>query len=230
MDHLATRPSWMPQPVLDLANRLGARTDGAVVRLTQHGTMRSGPGARRMKFSAEQTIQLRQPGFEWRASTGPAGCITVIDALQRGSTTSEVQFLARLRLSGAKRNDAAALLKGQLLRYLAELAWAPDAILQNALLQWSAHGDSLRVAVQHRDVRCSLGVTLDEKGRIGSVFAQDRPRRENGGFVERPWRGRFSDYRKHQGRWLPFKGEVGWILDEGLVNVWQGEITGWETD
>ena len=44
MDHLATRPSWMPQPVLDLANRLGARTDGAVVRLTQHGTMRSGPG------------------------------------------------------------------------------------------------------------------------------------------------------------------------------------------
>ena len=141
MDQLATRPSWMPQPVLDLANRLGARTDGAVVRLTQHGTMGSGPGARRMKFSAEQTIQLRQPGFEWRALTGPAGCITVIDALQRGSTTSEVQFLARLRLSGAKRNDAAALLKGQLLCYPAELAWAPDAILQNALLQWSAHGD-----------------------------------------------------------------------------------------
>ena len=156
MDPLATRPSWVPQPVHDLANRLGARTDGAAVRLTQHGTMRSVPGARRMKFSAEQTIQLRQPGFEWRASTGPAGCITVIDALQRGSTTSEVRLLGCVRLAGTKPDDAAALLKGQLLRYLAELAWAPDAILQNALLQWSAPGNSLRVAVQHRDVRCKI--------------------------------------------------------------------------
>ena len=107
-------------------------------------------------------------------------------------------------------------------------SWAPDAILQNALLQWSAHGDSLRVAVQHRDVRCSLGVTLDEKGRIGSVFAQDRPRRENGGFVERPWRGRFSDYRKHQGRWLPFKGEVEWVLYGQSVKVCRGQIESWE--
>jgi hypothetical protein len=230
MDTLATRPSWVPQPVLDLANRLGARTDGAAVRLTQHGTMRSGPGARRMKFSAEQTIQLRQPGFEWRASTGPAGCITVIDALQRGSTTSEVRLLGCVRLAGTKLDDAAALLKGQLLRYLAELAWAPDAILQNALLQWSANGNSLHVAVQHRDVRCVLGITLDEDGRIGSVFTPDRPRKEDGGFVERPWLGNFSDYRNHRGRWLPFKGEVGWVLDGGLVNVWQGEITSWETD
>ncbi len=115
------------------------------------------------------------------------------------------------------------------MRYLAELAWAPDAILQNAMLQWSAQGNSLRVALQHGDVRCELGITLDDEGRIGSVFAPDRPREEDGRFVERPWRGRFSDYKKHWGRWLPFKGEVGWVLDEGLVNVWQGEITGWET-
>ena len=219
----------LPQPVVDLATRLGARTDGTVVRLTQHGTMRSGATARSLKFSAQQTIQLRQPSFEWRASTGPAGCITVIDALQGSSTTSEVRLFGCLRLTRAKPDDAAALLKGQLLRYLAELAWAPDAILQNAMLRWTSHGNALRVAVQHGDVRCELGITLNDDGYIGSALAPDRPRKEGGGFVERPWRGRFSDYRKHRGRWLPFKGDVGWVLDEGLVNVWQGEIAGWET-
>ena len=43
MDPLATRLNWMPQRVVDLANRLGARTDGTVVMLTQHGTMREDP-------------------------------------------------------------------------------------------------------------------------------------------------------------------------------------------
>jgi hypothetical protein len=229
MEPSTTQLNWLPQPVVDLAMRLGARTDDTVVMLTQHGTMRSGPTGRRMKFSAQQTIQLRQPGFEWRASTGPGGCITVIDALQRGSTTSEVRLLGRLRLASAKPDDAAALLKGQLLRYLAELAWAPDALLENAMLQWSTHGNSFRVALQHCGVSCALGVMLDEDGRIGSVYAPDRPRKEDAGFVERPRRGHFSDYRKHQGRWLRFKGKVGWVLDGVLVNVWQGKITGWET-
>jgi hypothetical protein len=82
-DLSATRPNWPPQPVVDLAIRLGARTDGTVIRLTQHGTMRSGATALSLKFSAEQTIQLRQPGFEWRASTGPAGCITVLPSMAK---------------------------------------------------------------------------------------------------------------------------------------------------
>ena len=84
--------------------------------------------------------------------------------------------------------------------------------------------------VQHGNVSCGLDITLDDEGRIGSVFAPDRPRKEGKHFVERPSRGRFSDYRTHRGRWLPFKGEVDWILDQSPVNVWQGELTHWEAD
>jgi len=68
---LATALKRLPQPVVDLAIRLGARTDLTEVRLTQHGTMHSGARARRMKFSTQQIIQLRQPAFDWRALTGP---------------------------------------------------------------------------------------------------------------------------------------------------------------
>jgi hypothetical protein len=34
--------------------------------------------------------------------------------------------------------------------------------------------------------------------------------------AERLWRGGFYDYRQHHGRWLPFGGEVGWILGAWL--------------
>jgi len=45
--------------------------------------------------------------------------------------------------------------------------------------------------------------------------------------VERPWRGGFSDYRWHQGRLIPFQGEVGWTANEREFVVWRGELTGW---
>jgi hypothetical protein len=60
----------------------------------------------------------------------------------------------------------------------------------------------LRIAVQYGGVGSALEITLDDEGRIGSVFA---PRKEDGRFVERRWRSRFSDYGKYQERWLPFK-------------------------
>lgn len=229
MDLLISAPGRLPRPVVDLSTRLGARTDGTAVRLIQRGTMRSGPTARRMKFSARQTIQFKHPEFEWQASIGPLGCITLVDALHGWQTRSELRLFGGLRLVGAKPNDAS-VLKGQILRYLAELAWAPDAIVQNEMLQWSVHGNSMSVTIQHGNVSCALDITLDDEGRIGSVFAPDRPRKEGNHFVERPWRGRFSDYRKHRGRWLPFKAEVDWVVDESPVNVWQGELTDWKAD
>jgi hypothetical protein len=42
-----------------------------------------------------------------------------------------------------------------------------------------------------------------------------------------PWRGRFSDYRRHFGRWLPFAGEVGWEIDGKEIVYWQGKIADW---
>jgi hypothetical protein len=68
------------------------------------------------------------------------------------------------------------------------------------------------VSAGRERARGEVELRLDESGRIACVLAQDRPRKEGSGFVERPWRGRFFDHRKHQDRW-PFAGEVGWILD-----------------
>jgi len=179
-----------------------------------------------MRFRATQMIDLRRPHFEWQAVTGPFGLISVIDAFHDDQPKLEVRLLRRLRIAGV--SDGAAAAKGEIMRYLAELAWAPDAILHNHLLAWSVVGDhTLRVSAGHGPALGAVEFRLDKDGRIGSVFAPDRPRKEASGFVARPWHGRFSDYRLHEGRWLPFTGEVGWVLAGQEFVVWRGKMMSW---
>jgi hypothetical protein len=225
----ASQPATaLPREVRDLAARLGA-THGApssTVTLTQRGSMRDRPGGREMRFRASQTIDLRRPAFEWRASTGPFGCISVLDALRDGEAELQARAFGLLRIAGVKGGAAAA--KGEIMRYLAELAWAPDAILRNPSLAWAViDGRTLRVSAGQERARGEVELRLDADGRIAHVRAQDRPRKEGSGFVERPWHGRFSDYRQHQGRWLPFAGEVGWVLHERSFVAWRGEMLSW---
>ena len=219
----------LPSEVRALASRLGAtsgNTSLSSVTLTQRGTMRDQPASRERRFRAVQSISLRRPEFEWRASTGPFGCISVRDAMRDGEADLEVRALGLLRIAGVRGGAAAA--KGEVMRYLAELAWAPDAILCNPALAWTVvNGQTLRVAAGQHLAHGEVELQLDESGRIGQVLAEDRPRKEDSIFVERPWRGRFFDYREHQGRWLPFAGEVGWVLDGQTFVVWRGILLSW---
>jgi hypothetical protein len=216
--------------VVDLAHRLGAGTDAYnAVRLTQTGTMQDRPGARAMHFSAVQRILLQRPEFEWNARTGSLGIFSVTDALKSGEPRLEVKALRWLRIAGAPPSPQAA--KGEMLRYLAELAWAPDAILRNPHLVWRVLSrERLSVSLDSNIVHAEIEIGLDQEGRIFSIFARDRPRKEGLTFVERPWAGRFSNYRRHEGRWLPFSGEVGWELDGGEFIAWRGELTNWSLE
>ena len=55
-----------------------------------------------------------------------------------------------------------------------------------------------------------------------------RPRSVTGQFVPTPWRGRFSDYRLHDDRWLPFAAEIGWEIAGQEIVYWQGRMNQWE--
>lgn len=188
--------------------------------------MRDQPTGRAMRFSARQTINLRRSEFEWRASTGPFGCISVVDALKSEGPDLEVRLFHAFRI--AHMNGGAELAKGEIMRYLAELAWAPDAMLSNPSLNWNViDGRTLRVSAGRERSRGEIELRLDDHGHIVSILADDRPRKEGTGSVERPWRGRFFDYRKHQERWLPFEGEVSWVLDGQPFIAWRGKILSW---
>lgn len=174
---------------------------------------------------ARQRIDFQHSAFDWHARTGPFGLVSVCDALKDNEPTLDVKVLG-IRIISASPNPSAT--KGEIIRYLAELAWAPDAITQNAQLQWGGLSpDTLSVAYETPSARGEVQFGLDSEGRIVSVYAPDRPRKEGSAFVEWPWRGRFFDYRWHGGRWLPFASEVGWEVGGESFVAWRGELTDW---
>ncbi|MFG3593267.1 DUF6544 family protein [Bradyrhizobium sp. RDI18] len=217
----------LPAEVAALASRLGADGKPDRVHLTQYGTMTEGPGKPWMRFSATDTIELATTAFDWRARTGPLSCLTIVDQLSQRSARSELRLFGIFPLARSPF-DEAALRKGQVIRYLAEIPWAPDVIVRNTSLQWTVRTRGVSVHQSSPFGRFNVDLDLDAEGRIGGVSAMDRPRLEDGRFVERAWRGRFSDYRLHCSRWIPFKGEVSWAIDGGFTTVWRADLAAWQ--
>jgi hypothetical protein len=219
----------LPRAAYDLAIRLGAssKSGHSIITLTQTGRMKRKLGsASWMAFSAVQTILAATCSFEWHARFGPGGMVSVCDALQNGVGRLDVNVLGIVPIARTARTPA--LTRGELIRYLGELAWAPDAILSNADLRWREEGpDTLVVGTGDGAAAVEVILGLDRDGRIATVFAPDRPQSAVEPICPTPWRGAFADYRHHLGRWLPFAGEVAWEIGGKAEVYWQGRIASW---
>ena len=178
MAECAARPRVsLPGPVYDLAMRLGASPEGAhsTATLTQTGRMKRKLGSTSwMVFSAVQTILPATCGFKWRACFGSGGLVFVSDGLQDGGVGLDVNLFGLIPLARTPRTSA--LTRGELIRYLGEPAWAPDAILSNADLRWREDGpDTLAVGAGTGATAAEVTLGLDRDGRIATAFAPDRP-------------------------------------------------------
>lgn len=225
------RRHWdrLPAAVHGLALRLGADQEAqrSSVHLTQSGRMKPPGAASWMSFRATQTISTTECAFDWRARGGPFGVVSARDALADGEGRFDVMALGIVPISRVEHS--AALVRGELMRYLAELPWAPDAILLNAGLRWRVDGpDTIAVSAGDGETGAEVTLSLDGEGRVLQAFAPDRPRSATAPTLPTPWRARFSDYRRHDGMWLPFAGEVAWEIDGALATYWQGRIESWE--
>lgn len=179
-----------------------------------------------MAFTATETLSTRDCAFDWRAGFGPFGLISVRDALERGEGRLDVKALGLVPIASAPRTPE--LMRGELMRYLAELPWAPAAILLNSKLRWREAGqDALAVSAGAGETLTEVVLDLDSDGRIVGAFAPDRPRSVGTAYLPTPWRGQFTDYRLHEGRWIPFAGEVAWEIDGRPEVYWQGTIKTW---
>lgn len=219
----------MQRAARELAARLGASATSAGHRVTlaQSGRLRTGEQSRWMRFTAHQWIALGSPAFSWVARTGPFGALTVRDGVMNGKPEAGLFLFGVVPLNRSHASDA--LTKGELMRYLAELPWAPDAILHNSQLRWEdLPNGSLGVTANVGSVDASVIFTLDTNGHVATVTAHDRPRQEETGLRERPWHGAFSDYRRVGSRWIPHAAEVGWEVAGRRFCVWQGRLERWE--
>lgn len=218
-----------PKEMRDLALRLGAdpeRVAGHSV-LRQDGEMKLSLGLSLWhRFSACQTFAVTACAFDWHARFRPFGYLSVIDALKWGKGQLDVTALGVIPL--VRSAPSVALTKAEMLRYLAELPFAPDAMLHNHALGWRVIGaDELAVSCGPAAMQTEVILKLNSDGRVASATAQDRPRSTSVPYLPTPWRGVFSDYRHQYGRWVPFAAEASWIIDGQDVPYWRAQLSHW---
>ena len=116
--------------------------------------------------------------------------------------------------------------QGELVRFLAEAAWYPTALLPGHGVQWRAvDGYSARATLKDGETAVTLLFRFDENGLIESVRADARGRRVAGVVIPTPWEGRWSNYEWRDGVCIPTWGEVAWLLPEGPHPYFRGRIT-----
>jgi hypothetical protein len=123
-----------------------------------------------------------------------------------------------------QRSRGPELSQSEAFRYLAEIAWAPHAILSNPQLEWRELDErTVELATPVAGERIAVRLTFNEAGEITQTVAQ-RPRLESGNALT-PWIGDVAEYRDLGGARLPTRCEVRWELPDGPLTYWRGTVT-----
>lgn len=196
-----------------------------MVRVAQIGEMVLKPGAKPRPFTATEDFAVPHVAFAWRARfpmLGPVA-LSVTDSYDGHDGLLEVCLLG-LPL---QRNRGPQLAVGEAFRYLAEIAWVPQAIIANPDLEWQELDErTAEVATWIAGERVAVRLIFDQAGELAQTVAE-RPRMEAAGEVTR-WIGQYSDHQELNGIRVPTRGEVRWDLPSGPFNYWRGRIVSLE--
>ncbi|MDE2094183.1 MAG: hypothetical protein KGI87_10060 [Burkholderiales bacterium] len=206
------------------------------VRLWHRGRFNlSATGSTWRPFVSSQVVGTCRPGFGWdgRIRVAPGLHVFVHDAYVAGEGVLRAAVLGVVPL--ADQRGGAALAEGELMRYLAEAAWYPTALLPSQGLQWDdVDPDSARATLVDGATRVALvfrfGTDADGNTVISGVSAERRPRTVGGQVVATPWNGRFWAHALHHGMRIPVQGEVAWQLAAGPLPYWRGTLSRIEYD
>lgn len=215
----------VPAIIQSFASRaVGRNPVPRTVWLRQTGEMRVAPDAPWRPFRAEQVISILRPGFAWsaRMKVMPLLSAQILDCYVDNDGMLEARLCGSLPLA---RLAGLEISKGELMRYLAELIWAPHAMLHNPALAWRQI-DATTVEVSAPSIGGPARVRLIlEDGDIARIEADDRPRTAGRRMVATKWRGYCDDYREMGGCRIPTRARVSWLLDDGPFEYWRGKVT-----
>lgn len=111
------------------------------------------------------------------------------------------------------------------MRFLAEAAWYPTALLPGQGVFWEAIDDTQASATLTDDTTTvTLVFQFDARGLISAVLSAGRYRKVGGVQVATPWQGSFWDYQRRDGFLIPLQGEVAWLLRAGPKPYWRGQM------
>jgi hypothetical protein len=177
-------------------------------------------------FSSTQRVITRRPGFDWEARIAmlPGLKVRVHDAYVAGEGFLQASLCGLVSLVNLR--GTADVARGELMRFLAEAAWYPTALLPSQGVHWEGVDDtSARATLQDGETTVTLLFRFKADGLIESVRAEARGRTVAGAVIHTPWEGRWSSYELRDGMRIPIAGEVAWVLPEGPQPYWRGRIT-----
>jgi hypothetical protein len=200
----------------------------AGVRVRHEGTINMGEGSEDnwKPFTSDQVVVASKPGFDWnaRVAMAPGVPVRVHDAYVVGEGVLHASVLGLFTVVDMRGTGDIA--EGELMRFFAEAAWYPTALLPGQGVRWKARDDrSADATMQEGDISFTMLFTFDERGLIETVWAEARGRAVGGEVVPTPWRGRFRNYEERGGMRVPMSGEVAWLPPEGERTYWRGHIT-----
>ena len=177
-------------------------------------------------FTATQRAFTHRPGYFWdaRIMMWPGVPVRVRDAYVAGEGILQAAVLGLFPVANLR--DSGELAKGELMRFLAEAAWYPTALLPSQGVRWEAVDDhSARATLSDGGVTVELLFRFNTTGLIDSVRAEARGRMVGANIASMPWEGWFWSYATRNGMCVPLEGEVAWMHPTGPKPYWRGRIT-----
>jgi hypothetical protein len=198
----------------------------AQVRVQHRGTFNMGEADDQWKpFTSDQKVVTQRPGFDWngRIAMIPGLPVRVHDAYIAGEGLLHASLLGLVSLAEVRGTDEMA--EGELMRFFAEAAWYPTALLPSQGVRWDPVDDrSAYATLSDGSIAVTMLFAFNDSDLIETVSAEARGRMVSGKIVPTPWQGRFWDYSQRDGMQVPLEGEVAWLLPAGAKPYWRGRI------
>jgi hypothetical protein len=219
----------------DLVVRLGSgpllpyslRRPVAAVNMEHRGTFNPNETGEHWKpFVSTQRVVTQRPGFDWdaRIAMMPGVTVRVHDAYVAGEGLLRATLFGLVPLAEIRGTPMIA--QGELMRFFAEAAWYPTALLPSQGVQWKAVNDrSAMATLRDADIEVTLLFRFNEHDLIDSVHADARGAMVGKNIVMMPWECRMSNYQTHNGMTVPLTGEVAWVRPEGRKAYYRGTVT-----
>ena len=176
-------------------------------------------------FSSKQRVVTRRPGFVWdaRIAMAPGVPVMVHDAYVAGRGILKAAVLGLIPV--VDMAGTSEMGRGELMRFFAEGAWYPTALLPSQGVTWEARdGSSARATLMDGENLLEMTFVFGDDGLITSVRAEARGRLLDGTIVQTPWEGRWEDYERRDGMLVPTWGEVAWLAPTGRRPYWRGRV------
>lgn len=177
-------------------------------------------------FTSRQRVVTRRPGFLWDAQVSmlPGLTVRVVDSYIAGKGLLHAAILGLFTVADVSGGGEIA--RGELMRFLAEAAWYPTALLPSQGVRWEAVDDRCANAtIIDGPLTLTLLLRFNGAGLLGSFRAEARGAMVGKEMVMLPWEGCWSNYQTRDGMTVPLTGEVAWVRPEGRKPYFRGTVT-----